>query len=52
MRLYKKYVIIEKTGSFKTAYYLFEGELIICGTYTRSWTDAEIKQDVVENGLR
>lgn len=46
MKAYKKNVIIEKKGSLKIAYYLLDGEYIYCGQYTKSWTDAEIKEDV------
>lgn len=46
MKAYKKNVIIEKKGSLKVAYYLLDGEYIYCGQYTKSWADAEIKEDV------
>ena len=47
MKAYKKNIIIE-TGVFKKAYYLLNGEQINCGTFTRSYTNAEIKQIVAK----
>lgn len=47
MKVYKKNIVIE-VGVFKKAYYLLNGEQINCGTFTRSYTNAEIKQIVAE----
>lgn len=48
MKAFKKYVIIEK-GLWKKAYYLLNnGEMIYCNKYSNSWTDKEIKEDVIK----
>lgn len=48
MRAYKKNVKIEKIGSFKKAYYNMNGDEIYCGTYMKSYTDSEIKEEIVK----
>lgn len=47
MKAYKKNVVIEKKN-FKEAYYRLDGELYFISTYTKSWTDKEIIEDVVK----
>ena len=47
MKVYKKNIVIE-TGVFKKVYYILNGEQINCGTFTRSYTNAEIKHIVYE----
>lgn len=47
MKVYKKNIVVE-TGVFKKPYYILNGEQINCGTFTRSYTNAEIKQIVAE----
>ena len=41
-RDHKRMIEVRKIGSFKKAFYMD----IDCGTYTVSWTNAEIKEDV------
>lgn len=43
MKAYKKNVRIEKTGSFKKAYYKMDDYELYCGTSMKSYTDLEIK---------
>lgn len=48
MKAYKKNVRIEKNGSFKKAYYKMDDYELYCGTYMKSYTDSEIKDEVVK----
>ena len=51
-RFYKKYVYIEKVGNIYKAYYndcSEEFSDMYCGQYSKSYTRAEIKEDVVKN---
>ncbi len=49
MKYYKKYITIKKGASFKYAYYNDGCFDIYCGSYTMSYTNKEIKQDVIDN---
>lgn len=47
-KFYKKYVQIESKSCFKEVYYN-DGELnLYCGSFTKSWTNTEIKNEVIE----
>ena len=51
-RFYKKYVYIEKVGNIYKAYYNDYSEEfsdMYCGQYSKSYTSAEIKEDVIKN---
>lgn len=47
MRINQKNVIIEQAGCCKRAYYLCDGEMYFIADYTKSFSNVEIKRDVV-----
>lgn len=49
MKFYKKYIKIAASSCFKSVYYN-DGvnEELYCGQYTKSWSNEEIKSDVLK----
>lgn len=49
MKFYKKYINIVVGSCFKSVYYNdYVNEELYCGNYTKSWSNEEIKNDVLK----